>query len=446
MLPGTVRADVLSRGGAVARALKQNPQVAAARALEAQAEARRAQVQAARFPTVTVTLGVGPSLEAELVPGSAVQSTENAYGDVGFGDLSIVLGGQLEVLQPLYTFGKIDDRQRASEHEIRARQAQTDVTRAELCASVARIYEGWLFARDALRFFRETEPWLQGTIEDTERGIAANTGVREQDLLRLQVAVGALQLGMNQAVAGENQARAGLVAYLGLAQGAQLEPKEASLELLPNKAQSSMALIALALKGRPELAALSEGSAAYEALADAERAGNLPDFFALAFASGAYTPGRDLVETRYVQDPLNGFYPGLVVGARWQITGPMATRRSEESHARAVELDQTRRWAVSGLPAEVVRAFEDVERARRDAEQAQKALGPAKQWLVRASADFSIGLGDTREVSDAAQGYVQMRLASFDAKYRHNVALAELARATGTFTDPARTFYPAREE
>jgi outer membrane protein TolC len=439
--------ESLSRGGAIARALRQNPQVAAARAVEAQAAARRDQAQAARFPTVTLALGTGPSLKAALVPGSGVESTENAYGDVGLEDLSIVLGGQLEVLQPIYTFGKIAQRQRAAEHEIRARRAQTEMTRAGLAVAVAQLYEGLLFALDAERFFLEMERWLSRTIEDTRQELASDTGLTEQDLLRLQTAMAALQISLHQAQAARRQAEAGLVAYLALPSGAKIEPREPGLELLASAPSDRARLIALALDQRPELQALSAGSAAYRALAQAESAGNLPDFFALVFASGAYTPGRDLADSRYVKDPLNGFYPGLLVGARWQITGAMASNRAEENEAAARELAHTRRWAVMGLPAEVTKAFEDVQRSRKDAEEAEKAVELAKQWVVRASADFAIGLGDSREVTDASSAYVQLRLASFDAKFRHNVALAELARATGTFNDVDRSpFYPTREK
>jgi outer membrane protein TolC len=441
------RGEPLSRGGAIARALRQNPQVAAARAAEAQASARRDQAQAARWPTVSLTLGTGPSLKARLVPGSAVESTENTYGDVGLDDLSIVLGGQLEVLQPIYTFGKIGHRERAAEHEIRARRAQTEMTRAQLAVTVAQVYEGLLFARAAESFFLEMERWLARTIEDTREELTAASDLTEQDLLRLQTAMAALQISIHQAQAARRQAEAGLVAYLALPSGATIEPKEPGLELLPSAPDDRTKLVELALDQRPELRALSEGSAAYEALARAESAGNLPDFFALAFASGAYTPGRDAVQTRYVQDSLHGFYPGLLVGARWQFTGSMASDRAEENQAMARELAHTRRWAEMGLPAEVTRAFEDARRARKDADEAEKAVGLAKQWVVRASADFAIGLGDAREVTDASSAYVQLRVASFDARFRHNVALAELARATGTFNGVDRSpFYPIREK
>lgn len=446
-LANIARAEPLSRAGAVARALRLNPQLAAARALEAQASARRAQVEAARFPSISLTLGVGPSLKAELVPNTGAQSTKNSYGDVGWKDFSVALGGQLDVLQPLYTFGKISERARAAEHDLRARKAQTDMTRTQLALSVAQLYEGMLFARDAERFFQEVSHWLVRTSQDTQHQIENEAGVKEQDLLRLQTATHAVQLSLHQATAARRQTEAGLVAYLMLPEGSVIEPKEPALELVQPALPAREVLIALAKRQRPELLALSEGSAAYTALATAEAAGNLPDFFALLFASGAYTPGRELAGSRYVRDPLNGFYPGLLLGARWQITGSMATERANENRAKARELIETRRWAQAGLPAEVIKAFEDLRRAEQDQLDAERAVSIAKRWSVQASADYSVGLGDVREVTDATQAFVQLRVASYDAKYRHNVALAELARATGGFNaSGTHPLYPSREE
>jgi outer membrane protein TolC len=440
-------ADPVSRGGALARALQQNPQLAAARAVEAQSQSRRAQAAAARFPTLTVVAGAGPSLKAKLVPGTGALSTENSYGDVGFNDLSIALGGQLDVLQPLYTFGKIDLRAQAAEHELHARRAQTEMTRAQLAVTVAQLYEGWLFARDCERFLTEVERWLVRARDAAKLGLEQETGVREQDVLRLEAGTGAIRLNLHQAGATMRQAEAALVAYLGFAPGTALEPKEDTLELLPQPRMDRATLVALAGRQRPELSALSEASAAYLALADAEAAGNLPDFFARLFATAAYTPGRDVVGSRYIQDPLNGFYPGVFLGARWQLTGSMASERAHEHEAKARELDHTRRFALAGIPAEVTKAYEDVMRAALDSEAAEQTVAIAKRWSVLASADYSIGLGDIRELTDSTQAFVQLRIAATESKYRHNVALAELARATGNFQGAvANPYYPIREE
>ena len=271
LLAGSAQSESLSRGAAMARAMQQNPQIAAARAAEAQARARLGQADAANFPSVSVMLGTGPSLKAKLVPGTALQSTQNTYGDVGLDDLSIGVGGQLRVIQPLYTFGKIGHREEAAEHEIRARQAQTEMTRADLGVEVAQLYEGLLFARDAERFFDETVHWLARTIEDAKGELAADTGVTDQDLLRLRAAQAAIRLGLHQAQAARRQAEAGLVAYLGMATGTQIQPKEPGLDLLPGLVATRPGpLVQIALERRPELRALSEGKAAYSALAEAE--------------------------------------------------------------------------------------------------------------------------------------------------------------------------------
>lgn len=448
LLPFSIsRAEPLSRGAAVALALAQNPQLAAARAVEAQSAARRGQADAAQFPAISVTLAVGPSLKAKLVPGTGAQSTENTYGDVGLSDLSVALGGQLEVLQPLYTFGKISNRQVAADHELRARQAQTEMTRAQLAVTVAQLYEGLLLARDVERFFDEIEHWLLRTVESTQREIDSDTGVREQDLMRIETALGAVRLGLHQAQGSRRQAEAGLRAYLALSEGAGIEPNEPALVLLPQTVPDRAQLIALAQRQRPELRALAEGSSAYTALAEAEAAGKLPDFFALLFASGGYTPGRDVADSRYIRDPLNGFYPGMLVGARWQLTGDMADKRADENRAKATELQQLQRWAKVALPAEVTKAFEDSQRAKADHEAVEKAVSTAKRWSVQASADYSVGLGDVRDLTDATQAFVQLRVAVYDAKYRHNIALAELERAIGGF-DPAQSnpLYPCKKE
>jgi len=439
-------AESLSRAGAIARALQQNPQVAAARAVEAQAQARRAQVESAYFPTITLTAGVGPSLKAQLVPGTGAQSTKNTYGDVGLRDLSVAVGGDLSALQPIYTFGKIAQRERAAEHELKARRAQTQMTRAQLAVNVAQLYEGWLFARSAEAFFQEVERWLVHSQEDTQRELDSDSGSKEQDILRFDAAIGAIRLSMHQASAIKRQAEAGLVAYLDLAAGTALEPREGYLELLAVALPAQPALVAVARLQRPELTALSEASAAYRSLAEAEAAGNLPDIFALLFASGGYTPGRDVASSRYIRDPLNGFYPGVLVGARWQVTGFMATERAHENQAKARELDATRHWAASGLVAEVTKAYEDVLRARADASSADSAVKSAKRWSVLASADYSVGLGDIRELADSTQAYVQLRVAAYDASFRQNLALAELARATGSFDSKTQSrIYPPPE-
>ncbi len=437
-------ARTLDRRTAVRAALAQNPRIAAARAEEAVLQAQRRQVDAARWPIVTLDAGVGPSLQATLVPGTAAQSVEQQYGNLKLSDLSVAFGGNLSVIQPLYTFGKIATRQEAAAHGLRAREAQTRMERSDVAFEVARIYESYLLARDAGRFLAETIHWLESTLESTQdrltRG-AAN--VTERDVLRLQSAMGLAGIGLNQARAGEAQATAGLAAYLGLPATDALDTAEEELVPAGRVPQDFASVAALALQKRPELVALREGEKALDALARGEAAGLLPDFFAMAFVSAAYTPGRDWLQTRYVIDPLNHFVPGLLIGLRWQFQGGMAAARAQEQRARAEVLRHTGEWAGVGIPAEVRRAYEDVVRAGKDIDRGTEAVSKAKRWMVQASADYSIGFLDVREVSDAVEAYVTLRTGLMKARFDHNVAMAALSKATGTLDGDSDLFYLA---
>ncbi len=102
-------------------------------------------------------------------------------------------------------------------------------------------------------------------------------------------------------------------------------------------------------------------------------------------------------------------------------------------------------WARAGVPAQVKKAYADLERARRDLAQSEDAVAGAKRWMVQASADYVSGLGDSLSVVDATRAYGELRVAGFDATFRHNVALAELAHATGTLVTNALGLYPGQK-
>jgi len=437
-------ARTLDRRSAVEAALAQNPQIAASRAQEEVVKAQRRQADSALWPMVTFTAGVGPSEKATLVPGSQVESTKRLYHDLSISDLSAVFLGGITAIQPLYTFGKIAIRQEAADAGLRARQAQTRMTKADVAFEVAQIYEGYLYARDAQRYFDEILHWLGSTRQTAQEKLNGKVkGVSERDLLRLDAGIAAASLGLDQANAGMAQATAGLIAYLGLPAGEPLVFAEDELMPVGGKPGDFGSLVALAIAHRPELEALRNGQAAMDALARAEAAGFKPDLFLLGFISAAYTPGRDWAESRYVIDPLNNFIPGLLLGIRWQFQGAMAQSRAAEQRANADQLRFTAEWAADGIPAEVRKAYEDIRRTDLDIEKGTIGVQKSRKWMVMAGTDYSIGFGDVREVADSVTAYVALRTAVMKSEFDHNVAMAALSKATGTLDRGSQLFYMA---
>jgi outer membrane protein TolC len=390
------RAEKLSRADVMRRAAR-HPTTEAVNSQIDQARAQKRQVDALRWPRISLSLGIVPSLRATLVEGSQVESVERAT-DYKLGDVTPGFTGELTIVQPLYTFGKIADRQRAAE----------------------------------LGILEDADHILGRSIEVTEERLAANAAdVSPHDLLRLKTARGPLIVGLHQAQAGTRQAEAGLRAYFGLRDGAAIEPADERLEAIPAGRLTLAELVRRAYRDRPELVALANGAAAFDALAQAERSGYLPDFVALGFVSGAYTVNRDAVESRFVYDPARHFVPGIGLGLRWELWGDLAGARADEQRARSAELRQLESWARTALSADVSYAYEELERARADLPELDAACASAKEWVVRANADYAVAMVDSIALTDAVEAYLTNRVAQLDAAYRFNVALARLSRAIG---------------
>jgi outer membrane protein TolC len=423
-------ADRFSRADVIKRAAR-HPTTEAVQSQADQARAHKRQADALRWPRISLSLGVVPSLRATLVEGSQVESVERAT-DYSLGDIRPGFTGDLTIIQPLYTFGKIEHRQRAAELEIGARTAQTRMHEADVAVDGAELYEKYLMARDLQRFLEDTDYMLVRSIEATEERLAANTpDVSQHDLFRLKTARGPLLVGLHQAEAGVRQAEAGLRAYFGLADGTAMETADARLEPIPTGKLALSDLVARASRDRPELVALADGAAAFEAQEQAERSGYLPDLVAIGFVSGAYTMDRDAVESRFIYDPARHFVPGIGLGVRWELWGGLAGGRADEQRARGTELRHLESWARSALPADVTNAYEELERARADLPALADATALSKQWVVRANADYAAGMVDSIALTNAVDAYLTNRLGELEAVCRFNIALARLSRAIG---------------
>src|SRR6185295_18659043 len=119
--------------------------------------------------------------------------------------------------------------------------------------------------------------WLQSTEDTTAAKLADGVpNVSDREILRLNGAAGLVRMGLSQAQAGQTQAEAGLVAYLGVPGGQALAVSELELEPVGRLPERFAELTGLAAEHRPELTALREGHQALAALERAEAVGFAP--------------------------------------------------------------------------------------------------------------------------------------------------------------------------
>lgn len=423
---------------AVRAAVTRSPEVKGA-GLDVEAFlAKKQQADGARWPQLTALGVIGPSPEAERVDGAGLstplRSVNARDGAVNgaFGRLDLLL------VQPIYTFGLIDNLRAAAEHGVRAQRAGRDKTAAEVALKVREAYTGLLLFNELGSLLGDLHEQLLRAGERLELlqegGFAA-----EQDLFKLRAFQGELEKNVHLSERGAGIAAEALRVWTGLPAGTTVAPAESRLSPELDALAPLDRYIEDARSRRPEFTQLAEGLRAKRALVEAERARAWPMVFVGIQGSVAQATNRDRVlNNAYVSDPLQHAYIGPVLGLRYDLDFGVASGRVREAEAEVGKLEALRAHALEGIPLQVAKAYGEVREAARNVAALDRAYGNAKKWVISASANFDLGIGDTKDLADAVLALAKTRAEYFQAVFNHRVGLARLDNAAGRDLDDLR--------
>ena len=191
------------------------PRVRMATGDAAAAAARIDEADAARLPRIKATAFGTISPEITCVDPPACTQTEPQNFALRFD--GVFGGAQLDVTQPLYTFGKIAHARAAARAGLAAQRALADEAAGDLVVDAARAYWGIKLARE-LGFMLEDgiDEIAKATARMDER--TGKDAVSIQDRQRVAVLLAEAKAQRADALAAERQALAGLRALTGVAE------------------------------------------------------------------------------------------------------------------------------------------------------------------------------------------------------------------------------------
>lgn len=415
-----------------ALALKFSPEVKASKSETRFAQAQHAEVKGYYYPQVDATAvgGLVQNAKRPFVVGSNIiyqPSSDRINGIDVFGHLD------LNITQPLYTFGKIALREKAAKKNIKVKEAGEDVKRGEVILRVAEAYYGLVLAEQGRDAVKEARTYLRDTRERITRLLQINSpNVKETDKYRLSMYEGGVEKFAAQAEEGAKVAYQALKALINYGPGQDFKvPAE-----LPNPAAAPGTLdqhIRTALELRPEFTQLKEGLVARQLLVDAARADQYPSFFAAVTSAIAGAPGRQPSKDPYIYDYFNNLYAFPVVGVNWHFDFGITKAKIKQAQAELQQLQHTERTALMGIPVEVAQAYGKVQENYRGALGMEKSYVNARRWLITSFSNFDMGLGKMNDIFEAFERYGMFRGDYLLALYNYNLATAQLDKATGAY-------------
>ncbi len=429
---------VLTLDEAVALAVRNSPEIKAEQFAVLVRQSQRAQADAARFAQVDVTVVGGPSPRAR---GNQFESpdSKNAVAVSGVFGLAT-----FNVVQPLYAFGKINNLRAAATHGMAVEEARVHQKATEVAMLVREAYYGYLLAVSLENLALEIGAQLGGTLKKVRRQLDAGVpGVDNVDLLKLRTFQGQLEKQMNDVRQGKALALAGLRTLTGLEPSLPIRLADARLQPLERQALPLDASLSDAQRLRPEFVQAREGIRAFERLLAAARADYYPLIFVGLFGSLAEATNRSRLSNPFLNDPLMDDVLAPVVGMRWHFDLGVTAAKVDEVAAELGQVQQQHALAEQGIPFQVRQAHLELEQHQANITATRKAFRSGRQWLVAAVANFDLGVGEGKDVAEAAVAYAQSHAAYFQAVYNYNLSLAKLDHRAGRDVAAVREHLPA---
>ncbi|RMH37690.1 MAG: TolC family protein [Deltaproteobacteria bacterium] len=410
----------------VLAAAQRGPALRAAAAAAAEARAARDEARGRRLPRVEVQALAAPSPEIRCLD---VACTQTAPEEASVDFRGVFGRAEIQLVQPLFTFGKLDAAARAADHAIGAARAAGDAAAGDVAVLAARAYYGVKLARETRWMLEEGRERLDGALAKVNDQLAAGSpDVTLQDRFRLEVL--AAEVDTRLATAREREAVA-LAGLRALVADPRADVDDEPLEALAFDAGNADAAATRARAAQPEVRTAAATAALAEDAARGERARYFPDLVLIGGVAVARATSVDNPPSAFANDPYNTTSAGLGLGLRWAIdpfAQPARVRRAEARARRARWLAEVARQRADYAARA---AYEALARAGERVDIARAGERSARAWLASALQSDAVGAIDAKDLADAYLAYFTARGRTLEALHAWNVAVFELQRATG---------------
>ncbi len=390
-------------------ALRNHPKIGSANLLAQAAKAAVTEARSPYFPSVTGNFtSVGAEHNSTLAAGTV--QTSSLYSRVAAG---------LTVGQLITDFGRTSNLAESAKLRASAQEQNLENTRAAVLIEVDQAYYEALAAGTVLKVSQAVVQNRQLILHQV-RALAESSLKSTLDVSFADVAASDAELALVTAENDVAASRARLAAALGEPQAQQFELADEALPaaLEPNPE----ALVAQALKERPDLASLRFNRDAAHKFADAERDLSRPTVTLMGVAGAL--PATD--------PRLHGTYSAAGVNVSIPVlNGKLYAARQTEAQLRAQAFDRDVDDLAVQVSEQVRVAWLAANTAFRRLDVTARLVAQAEQSLRLAQVRYDNGLGSIVELNQAQVSQVSAEIQAAGAKYEYLSRRAGLAFVMG---------------
>ncbi len=399
-----------------------NPRVQMATGDRDAAAARVNEADAARLPRLKATAFGTISPEIGCIDAACIRTDPENFA---WNFKGLFGGAQVDLTQPVYTFGKIANARAAARAGLDAQRALVDEAAGDAAADAAKAYWG-------LKLARELGYMLDDGIEAIGKAQATfdeQTDISISDRQRVAVLLAEAKAQRADAAQAEAQALAGLRALIDAADADIDDTELAATEFALPVGDA----VAASSARRPQSIAARSGALAADRLADFQAAHYFPDVALVGSALIAKAQGVPDAPSIFANDPFNRQGAGLVLALQWQLEPWTVKARTDRARAEAAKAKAQSHLAELGARYDAALAASEAAAARSKVDATNEGEKAARAWLASVLQNQAVGTAEAKDLADAYIAWFQMKARWAQAVFQWNVAVVRLGRATGEF-------------
>lgn len=407
-------------------ALKFSPQIKEQQQEVEIAKTRLEEAQGYQWPQIEILTLFGPS------PRARGDQIESDYRNDRIEGLGVFGSADIKLVQPLYSFGKIEEAKKAASHGIMVEKSRVQQKASDIALEIKQYYFGHLAAIEGRKLVDEIKGHLEVTIERTNKLLEAGSeNATEQDLHKLEAYQGLLESIREEVEKNLILSKAALRTFTGLDKDSVFNLKDQKLEPVDVTILGLDHYSGMSMELRQEFKQLSEGLEAKEALIKMAKTDYYPVFFAALFFSYADSTDRDRVTNPWIYDFFKHTLGGAVLGMKWNFDFGITESRYHRAKADYIKLERLREYADVGIPLQVEKAYRELIEAKNSIEATKKAYQSARKWMIGAVLNLDMGLGEVKDAADAMSAYGMMKEKYITSVYNFNMSYANVLQASG---------------
>jgi outer membrane protein len=393
-------------------AIQHNPNISVARLLElAQSQVTR-EVRSGELPTATAALtAVGSHVDSRITAG--LLNNPSVYDRAA---------GGLKVSQLITDFGRTHRLILSAKSDAQAQRDTERATEQMITLAVDQAFYQALTTQAVLKVAHETVADRQETADQIS-ALTASKLKSTLDLSFANVELSQAKMLLLDAQDSADSARANLNAILGFESNNYYDlvdetPRDP--QVAPDKAED---MVQLALRSRPDLAALQDRFTAARQFSSAEHDLWRPTVSALAVVGGTPVRADQIASSWYGAAGANISIPVF--------NGFLFSARAKEADLRAGAAQEQTRSLRDGIARDVRTAVLNAKNAFKRIGVTHEMLNESTMALELARTRYQIGLSGIVELSQAQLAQTQAEIAYANARYAYQIALAIVRFQTG---------------